>query len=58
MDGHWHLPVAFCFMGRVHSTNRRYKKARKAYAVRASRTSYQALVTINKEFWCWGSLNW
>ncbi len=31
--------------------NRRHKKARQAYAMRAFRTSSQALVTIDKEFW-------
>jgi hypothetical protein len=51
MDGHWQLLVAFCFMRRVHSTNRRHKKARRACAVQAFRTLYQVLVTINKEFW-------
>jgi len=36
----------------------RHKKARQAFTLRAFRTSFQALVTINKEFWwSWRELN-
>ena len=39
---------------RITSEAYRHKKARQAYALRASRTSSQTLVTIDKEFWAGG----
>ncbi|EHM50891.1 hypothetical protein HMPREF0880_00871 [Yokenella regensburgei ATCC 43003] len=46
------------FHGQFLVDGNRHKKARRACAVRAFRTSYQALVTINQEFWCWRPCNW
>jgi hypothetical protein len=44
------------FHGQFLVDGNKHKKARRAFAVRAFRTSYQALVTINQEFWWAGGV--